>query len=429
MDTTESTPAPHPSLWHSPDFLKLWLGQTVSVLGSHITGGGLPLLAVINLGASAFQMGLMQAIGSAPVLLFSLLAGVWVDRLRRRPLMIAADLGRALLLLTIPLAAVLGHLNIWMIYIVLALTGVLHVLFNTAYRAYLPSLVEQRHIVEGNSKLALSDSAAEIVGPGLTGLLVQTITAPVAILFDAFSFAISALSLGSIRRPEPLPSLPGEQLSMLHEAREGIRTVMRSPILRALTGAEATTSFFGNFIGVLYALYAVRILNITPAAMGITIGIGGASGLIGTLVAERVVRRFGLGRTLISGLVIEIIFDMLIPLAASFPRQGLILLIASQAGDILGTVFFINALSLRQSVTPPRLLGRVNATIELLAAGIGPLGALVGGALGTLVGVQATLFIAVLGLLTSAFWIVFSPIRTLEKMPEIDDNTPSGQLQ
>lgn len=410
---------PSPSLWRSPDFLKLWFGQTVSVLGSHITGGGLPLLAVINLGASPFQMGLLQAIGSAPVLVFSLVAGVWVDRARRRPLMIAADLGRALLLLSIPLAALLGHLNIWLIYLILALTGSLTVLFNTAYRSYLPSLVGQENIVEGNSKLSLSESAAEIAGPGLTGLLVQTITAPFAILLDAFSFLVSVFSLGFIRKPEPPLVQVETQQSMLQEAREGIQTVFRQPILRALTVADATNSFFGNFIGVLYALYSIRILQITPAAMGLTIGIGGISSLIGALLAARALRRLRLGHILLGAIWIDVLFSFMIPLAASFPPLGLALLIASQTGDIFGTIAFITALSLRQSITPGRLLGRVNASMELLVAGIGPLGALVGGLLGSVLGIQTTLFIAVFGRLLSGLWIAFSPIRKLETMPDM----------
>jgi MFS family permease len=416
MEASDRT-APH-SLFRDPDFLKLWVGQTISVLGSHITGGGLPLLAVITLGATTFQMGLLQAIGSAPVLLFSLVAGVWVDRLRRKPMMIAADLGRALLLFTIPLAAVLGHLGIGQIYIVLALTGILNVLFNTAYRAYLPELVDQKNIVEGNSRLALSDSAAEIVGPGLTGLLVQTITAPIAILFDALSFLASVFSLGLIRKPEAPPAAVEERQPMLQEARDGIRAVLHSPILRALAAVGATGSFFGNFIGVLYALYAIRILHLSPTAIGVTIGLGGASSLLGALLATRAVNRFGLGRTLIGALLIAIIFDLMIPLAASFRDLGLVLLFASQAGDIFGTTYFINSLSLRQSVTPGRMLGRVNASMELLEAGIGPLGALVGGLLGGWLGIQATLFIAVLGLASSGLWIALSPIRKMDRIPD-----------
>ena len=419
MDQTNPKRPLFDGLWRSPDFIKLWTGQTISTLGTHITAGGLPLLALIPLKSTPFQMGILQAIGSAPVLLFSLVAGVWVDRLRRRPILIAADLGRALILASIPLAAVFGWLNIGQIYVVIALVGILTVLFNSAYRAYLPSLVEQENIVEGNAKLSLSESAAEVVGPGLTGVLVQTITAPIAILFDALSFLVSVISLAAIRKPEPPPAPPGERQSMLLEARQGIRTLIHQPVLLALTAEAATSSFFGNFIGVLYALYAIRMLNLSPAAIGLTIGVGGASSLIGALLAGRAVKRLGLGRMLIGLFFIDKLFSLLIPLAASFPALGLVLLLVSQSGDILGTIYFINSLSLRQSITPPRLQGRVNASIELLTAGVGPLGALAGGFLGQQLGVQATLFIAVFGISLGGLWLLFSPIRRLKDFTSV----------
>jgi predicted MFS family arabinose efflux permease len=404
-------------LWRNPDFLKLWTGQTISILGSHITAGGLPLLALITLQSTPFQMGLLQAIGSAPVLLFSLAAGVWVDRLRRKPVMIAADLGRAFILMTIPLAAAFGWLSIGQIYIVIALAGFLNVLFNTAYRAYLPALVERENIVEGNAKLSLSESAAEVVGPGLTGVLVQTITAPVAILFDALSFLFSVVTLAAIRKPEPAP-LPAEaHQSMYHEARQGMRMLFQQPVLLALTAEAATSSFFGNFIGVLYALYAIRELGLSPAAIGITIGVGGVSSLVGAILAERVMNKPGLGPMLIRFFFIDTLFGFLIPIAASFPSLGLGFLLFSQCGDIFGTIYRIHTLSLRQSLTPTHLQGRVNASIELLTAGVAPIGALLGGVLGQKLGVQATLFIAVIGISLSGLWLVFSPIRKMKNFP------------
>lgn len=409
------------SLWHHPDFLRLWLGQTVSTLGSHITDGGLPLLAVITLQASPLQMGLLSAIGSAPVLLFSLFAGVWVDRLRRRRLMIIADLGRALILATIPLAAVFGRLGIGQIYLVIALTGILTVVFNTAYRAYLPTLIQPERILEGNSKLAVSDSAAEIIGPGLTGLLVQTITAPIAILFDALSFLVSVISVALIHSPEP-PIASRSTEGVLQEAREGILTVVREPALLALMGSAATRNFFGSMIGVLYALYAIRDLHITPAAMGLTIGLGGASSLVGALLAERFTQRFGLGPTLVGTVLVDAGFVLLIPIAASAAPYGLVLLLVAQAGDIAGTIHSINAISLRQSIAPARLLGRVNASMELLIAGAAPLGALLGGFLGDRIGVQPALFIAVFGIAFSSLWLAFSPIRLMKGMPAGESN-------
>lgn len=410
----------HPSgpsrggLWRSPDFLKLWGGQTISTLGSHITAGGLPLLAILSLQSGPVEVGILQAMGSAPVLLFSLLAGVWVDRLRRRPLMIWADLGRAVVLASIPLAAILGRLTIWQIYIVMAMNGILTVLFNSAYRAYLPALVGPEHVVEGNAKLSLSDSTAEVVGPGLTGVLVQTISAPIAIAFDALSFVVSAGSLAAIRRPEPPPAPAEQRQPLLAEARAGFQALLSRPVLLALTAEAATASFFGNFIGVLYSVYAIRELNLSPAAIGLTIGVGGASSLIGALLADRVVKRFDLGRTLIGVFFIGNCFSLLIPLAASFPGLGLVFLLISQTGDIFGTIYFIQSLSLRQVMTPAPLQGRVHATSELLTAGVGPLGALAGGFLGQAMGIQATLLIATVGLLLGGLWLVFSPIRHLK---------------
>ena len=405
-------------LWRSPDFMKLWVGQTISEIGSNITRDGLPLLAVINLGASPAQMGILAAIAGAPVLLFSLFAGVWVDRLRRRPLLILTDIGRALLLATIPLAAVTGWLSMAQLYLITALTGVLTVLFNIAYPAYLPTLIERERLVEGNSKLAVSSSAAEIAGTGLAGVLVQLITAPMAILFDALSFLASAFSLSIIRKPEPALPTPEARLSMAVEAREGLSAVFREPVLRAMAAASAMESFFGNFFGVLYALFAIRTLAISPAALGLTIAVGGASSLVGALLARRVVEKFGLGRTMITMHLSGWLVSLLIPLAGSFPALGLPLLIASQAGDALHTIYSINAITLRQTITPDRMLGRVNASIELLATGIGLLGALLGGALGGILGLQATLLIAVLGGASSVVWLLFSPIRHIREVPK-----------
>lgn len=418
---TNSIPKKKPllgGLWRSPDFMKLWVGQTISEIGSNITRDGLPLLAVITLGASAAEMGVLSAIASAPVLVISLAAGVWVDRLPRRPLLILTDIGRALLLATIPLAALAGLLNMGQLYLITALTGVLTVLFNIAYPAYLPTLIEREHLLEGNSKLAISSSAAEIAGTGLAGVLVQLITAPIAILFDALSFLVSAFSLVVIRKPEPpLPAVEYRQ-SMISEAQEGLRTVLQQPVLRALAATATMESFFGNFFGVLYALFAIRTLNISPAALGLTVAVGGASSLAGAMLARRVVERFGLGRTLISMHLSGWLVSLLIPLAGSFPALGLPLLIASQAGDALHTIYSINAISLRQSITHDRMLGRVNASIELLATGIGLLGALLGGVLGSVAGSQATLLIAALGGALSVVWLFFSPIREMQNVPE-----------
>ena len=416
------------TLWRDSEFLKLWAGQAVSELGSTVTRDAMPLLALLVLGATPLEMGMLSALGGLPVLLFGVAAGVWVDRLRRRPLMIAADLGRAGLLALIPLAAALGLLRIELLYVIAILTGLLGIFFSTAYRAYLPGLVQRDHLVEGNSKLAVSESVAEIGGSGLAGVLVQVIGAPFAMLLDALTFLVSAVSLILIHRPEPPPNPVVETASFGREALEGLRATASQPILRALAGAAATQSFLGNFFAPLYGLYAIRELGLGPAALGLTIALGGISSLAGALLAERALRRFGLGPTLIITLGLTTLTDLLIPLAAFFTPHpagnaffsvGLLFLGTAQLlGDALNTIYSIHAISLRQAITPDRLLGRVNASLELMESGIAPLGALAGGILGGVLGVQAALFIASMAGILSCLWIAASPIRVLRKMPE-----------
>lgn len=401
-------------LWKNAEFLKLWTGQSISELGSRITREGLPLAAVLVLGATPAQMGLLAAVGGAPVLLTGLLAGVWVDRLKRRPILIAADIGRAILLGSIPAAAFLGILNVWQLYIVLALSGILTVLFDVAYVAYLPGLVERENIVEGNSKLALSGAAAEVAGPGLAGVLIQTVTAPIAILLDAISFLVSVLTLSLIRKPEPPPAPAGERKPIAHEIREGLRATWGNKVLRAFLLSAGTTSFFGSFFGALYTLYAIRELGLGPAALGVTIAMGGVGDLVGALLAARLVKRYGLGPTLIGSFALGGGAAFLIPFASGPVVVAVGFLMAAQlVGDMLQTVYAINEVSVRQSITPDRLLGRTNASIQMLSAGIGPVGALAAGVLGESIGLRPTLTIAAVGGLLAILWLVFSPVRSL----------------
>src|SRR6266566_3203780 len=247
-------------LWRSSDFVKFWLGQTVSRFGSGITGIALPLTGVLLLAATPSQMGILSALDGAAVLAIGLFVGVWVDRVRRRPLLIATDLGRAFILGTVPLAALFGVLHIEQLYAVAALTGMFTVIFNVANQSFLPSLIPQTALVEGNSKLGVSDSLAEIGGPAVAGPLVQLISAPFAVLFDAFSFLFSAFCLGLIRKPEPPVAVAENRMSIWHELVQGLHEVLKNPLLRSLAGGVGAFNFFGNFVGALYALYVVREL-------------------------------------------------------------------------------------------------------------------------------------------------------------------------
>ncbi len=405
-------------LWRQPDFLKLWTGQTISELGSRITREGLPLAAVLVLGATPAQMGLLTAVGAVAILLASLPAGVWADRLRRKPVMIWSDVGRALLLLTVPVAALTGQLGLGLLCAVIALTGVLTVLFEAAYEAYLPSLVARENLLEGNSKLAVSSSLAEILGPGLAGFLIQVITAPLAILFDSLSFLASVASLIVIRKPEPPPAPAHDRQHILREVRDGLRFIWREPHLRALALAGATRSFFGSFIGVLYSLYAIRELGLNAAALGVTISMGGLGSLIGAVFTERVVNRLGVGRTLILMLFASGGFTLFIPLAGGSPLSPIgMLMIGQLCGDALQVIYLITQTSLRQGLTPDRLLGRVSASIQLMVMGVAPLGALVGGGLAEVIGVRMTLLVASIGIIAAAGWVIFSPVRYLPKQP------------
>lgn len=399
-----------------PDFLKLWSGQTISQFGSGITGSALPLTAVLVLGASSTQMGFLVAAEAVPFALFGSFAGVWVDRLRRRPLMIDADIGRAILLLSIPLAALLGRLQIGQLFLVAALIGVLTVLFDVAYQSFLPSLVTREQLLAANSRLATSTAMAEVVTPGLAGVLVQLVSAPLTLLLDALSFVCSAGSIALIRREQhPMPlSSHGD---VFREIGAGLTTVARHPLLRAFAAYRLMSRFFGNWIGALYILYGLHELGLGPALLGLTVGVGGVSNLVGTLLVGPLTRRFGVGPSMLAAATVGSFTAFLVPLAHGPVLMGFGILALCQAFDAVQPIYEVNALSLRQSITPPHILGRVNAAMQVLEGGIGPLGAIIAGILAGHIGMRPTLFLAALGAGPSILWLVFSPLPALRTMP------------
>lgn len=399
-------------LWKNSDFVKLWLGRAVSNFGSGITGIALPLTAVLVLAATPAQLGILGALDGVSVLVIGLLVGVWVDRVRRRPLLIATDLGRAFVLSTIPLAALFGVLGIGQLYIAAALAGMLTVIFNVASPSFVPSLIPQESLVEGNSKLGMSDSLAEIGGPAVAGPLVQLISAPFAILFDALSFLFSACCLGLIHTPEPPPIAQKQRKSLWYDLVEGLRLVLKNPLLRVLAGSAGIFNLFGNFVGTLYALYIIRQLGAPPIFLGFLVATGGASALVGALLAERVVRRFGLGMTVGLGLFMYGITGLLIPLAGGSVALALSLLFVSQLiGDASVSIYLIAELSLRQSLVQATMLGRTNAGMQFLSQGVAPVGALLAGILGGMIGLRLTILIGVLGVILAGAWLLLSRVR------------------
>ena len=401
--------------------MKLWAGQTVSELGSVVTRTAVPLVALLVLGAGPFQMALLVVSASLGVLLVGLFAGAWVDRLRRRPLLIWADAVRAVLLASIPAAYLAGILRIEQLYAVVFLEGCLGSLFDAAYPAYVPSLIGVDRVVEGNSKLATSSSLAEIGGPGLGGGLVQLIGAPLAILVDAVSFVVSAVSLALIRSPEPLRPARTSPVPIRAEIVEGLQLVRQHPILLPLTLRSVIAHVAGSFYGVLYTIYLIEELHLSPLLFGIVVSAGGVGSLIGSFFAARVIARFGLGPALIWTATAASVVGVLTPLAGGPLLLATVMVFLPQlVGDGLQTIEGVAELSLIQGVVPNRILGRVNATLEVFSHGIAyPLGALLAAGVAGWIGVRGGIAIGWAGMAVSILLLVFSPLPRVRQPSDV----------
>ena len=420
-----------PSLWRHPDFLKLWTGQTISQLGSVVTRTAVPLVALLVLRAGPFEMALLVVAASLATLLVGLVAGAWVDRLRRRPLLIWADALRALLLLSIPAAYVADVLSFEQLYVVMFFESSLGAVFSAAYPAYVPSLIGVDRVVEGNSKLATSDSIAEIGGPGLAGAMVQVIGAPFAILVDAISFAVSAVSLALIRTREPARPPRDETSHIRREIIEGLRTVRQHRVLFPMALRSIVAHVAGSFYGVLYTIYLIEELRLEPFLLGVVISAGGVGALVGSLFASRAIRRFGLGPALIWTAVGSSALGILTPLAQGPILVAFLMVFIPQLiGDGLQTIGSVAEISLIQGVIPDRVLGRVNATLEVFSHGIAyPIGALLAAALAGIIGVRGGIAIGWAGMAISILLLVLSPlprIRVAADAATLDPTTPEA---
>ena len=406
---------PTTGLWRRADFLRLWSGQTVSQLGSQISQLAIPLAAILVLDASAFEVALLGAIEFLPFLLFTLPAGVWVDRLRRRPILVWSDVGRAAALSSIPLAYALGGLTIWQLYAIGFAVGTLTVSFDVAYQSYLPALVGRDELVSGNSLLEVSRSGAQIAGPGLGGLLVGVLGAPYALVLDAASFAVSAALVLAIRGREPEPE-PSPSPSMWRELREGLSYLLRHRYWRPMAVTTAGANFFWSLVGSVLLVFAVRRLGMSPALIGLVLTVGSIGGLAGALAAPRVGRRFGVGSTVTGASVLFGPPLLLVPLAGG--SAAIPLLVAAFTLSTAGaTIYAITALSLMQTLTPERLLGRMNASRRFIVFGTIPLGSLVGGLLASQLGLRPTIWIGAVGACACFLPIALSPVRRIGTMP------------
>ncbi len=416
----------HPgSLWRNRSFARLWVAHVTSGAGTAITNVALPLAAVLVLGATPTQMGLLAAAGSLPNLLFGLLAGVWIDRVRRKPILIWADIGRALLLVTIPVAAWLGQLSFLQIWLVTFAAGALTVFFQIAAISVLPALVEKVQLVEANSKLSTSDAVIAIAGPAAAGGLVQLFSAPRAILVDAVSYLFSALALGGVAEEEPQPASQPDRddaqeaghgiraaaVSIGREVGEGVFELLRTPLLRALTFTSSLGMLAGSISAAVQMLFLVNQLHFTPSIIGIVAACSGIGSLAGAMLAGRAARHLQAGRTLLLGKLLWIAGALLLATADLTGREIAAAGVAQALVGLGSTLYFVNQLSLRQAITSVRLLGRVTAARRFVLFGVATVGAFVGGALGESIGLRATLLVGTAALAMELVLLLLPTIR------------------
>jgi Na+/melibiose symporter-like transporter len=413
----EQTPAAPGSVFRNADFVKLWSGESVSLIGTQVTQFTMPLVAVLALNASVTEVGVLNALRFVPVLLLSLLAGVWLERRRRRPVLIACALGNCLLIGLVPVSSAAGFLSIGLLYGVVSVSGVLSMFFDVGALSYVPSLVGREHLAEANGRIQASQAFAGVAGPGIAGLLVGLITAPFTLSVDAVSYLFSAAGLISIRRPEPVPEVPAGKTTIRQSIGEGLQVIWGSSLLRALlTQGTALNLFFGGYT-TLFVVYAVRVIHLHPFELGIVLAAQAAGALGGALTAGRVRAAIGLGRTM----VINTVFVSVVLLALLVPRHASVptVLIFAAAELLYGwniAVYNVNSITLRQLVTPKQVLARMNATYRMVLWGVAPVGMSLGGVLGGAVGLRTALVIS-LALMASPLLWLFSPVLRQAQMP------------
>jgi MFS family permease len=404
------------SLWRNRDFLLLWSGQSVSEMGSAVSQVALPLVAVVLLHAATFQVGLLTAAETVCFLLVALPAGLVVDRVAKRRLMISCDLARLVVIGSVALAAALDALTMAQLFAVALLMGLATVFFDVAYQSYLPVLVERDQLHDGNGKLGATQSFAQVVGPGIGGALFGLLKAG-AMTVDAGSYAVSTASLLAIRAPEASPERPTEgRQGFRQEIFAGLKFVATHPVLRKIAACTGTANLFGSMTFALEVVFLIRVVHVSPAEVGLLFSVGSVGGIVGGVLSGRFSKWIGTARIIWYSVLVFGAIQIVLPLTAPgwrvvfFPIAGFSLTFSA-------VVYNIAQVSYRQIICPPELLGRMNAAIRWIVWGTLPLGGVIGGALGSAIGIRPTLWISVVGSWAAGFWVLFSPLRGLRDIP------------
>jgi len=412
-------------LWRHSDFMRLWAAQTVSSIGARIAREGLALASVLTIDAKPFQLGILAALIMGPSVVVGFFAGGFVDRSRKRAIMVGTDVIRALVLLSVPVAAWFHILRMEQLYVVGALIGGANILFDISDHAYLPHLIGRDALMEGNTKLSTTESLAEVGGPALAGILVQALTAPFAIAVNSATYVVSALFLGAIATKEPVPENAKIRPTLLSDLAQGYSAMAATPVLRPLLFMSIVSPLFGGVFSALYVIFAIKTLGLSPALMGLTVAVGGIGSLAGTAISRRFAAWLGIGRAIVLGFVVSAVSAIFVPLASGpLVLKLASLMVAQFVGDSMAVAAMIPAASLRQSLIPRDRLGRAAAFLSVGAGASAVVGALTGGALGSAFGPRVALFASVAGLVVMPVWASTTPLWRLAEIPAAAPKTP-----
>jgi MFS family permease len=420
---TPATPLRNSSLWRHRDYMKIWSASTVSLMGSQVSQIAIPYIAAVVLHAAAFQVALLGGLEMLPFILFALPAGAWLDRVRRRPVLIAGDLGRAAALITIPIAYAFGVLTVWQLYAVGFVAGTLTVFFDVADQSYLPVLLEEDELVDGNAKLQISASAAQVFGPGLGGGLIGLVAAPFAVIVDAVSFVASGGLISLIRKNESKPerkiAADGSRTSLRQEIAEGLRYVIGNRYLRMIAGCTGTSNLGSSIAFSIFPIFAYVQLGLSAGLIGLASGLGALGVLLGAFISAPLSRRLGVGPVILASIFVSGGAMFFIAAMPSDPlTAGILMTAAMFLTSVSAVVYNVNQVSFRQAITPLDIQGRMNATMRFIVWGTMPVGFLIGGILGSFLPLRTAILIGAVVSATAFLWIVASPVRSLREIPK-----------